>query len=211
MIEKLDLAEKERDRVEKAKQMAIEKERAEAAAQEKLDREKLDREKERLENERAGQSKIDADKLAVEKEDAVKKAAASIAVENSRKEFGLVPPSAPSSSPIPMQIVSDAAWQFAKEHLDRAIKVKKETKPLLLKNSDTQNQLMRDKMKINRTVGQLAKSMKQVVPLIKGLESTFADASHISSEYYEVVMYLAAKKIIVSAFQFKSRNKLKGK
>lgn len=97
----------------------------------------------------------------------------------------------------PPQIVSDAAWNEAKECLDRVMRIKTEIKPSLMANPSFQNQIMKEKMKINRTVGQLTRSQKQLVPLVKTLTAVFEAAKVASAEMYELIMYLAAKKIVV--------------
>ena len=61
-----------------------------------------------------------------------------------------------------------------------------------------QNQLLRDKMKINRTVGQLTNSQKKLVPLIKDLNQLFT-SSQQQPEYYRILLYLCAKKIVKQA------------
>jgi nucleoporin GLE1 len=70
-----------------------------------------------------------------------------------------------------------------------------------LKNSlpaQYQNQLLRDKMKINRTVGQLTNSQKKLVPLIKDLNLLFT-SNQTQVEYYQILLYLCAKKIVKQA------------
>ena len=100
------------------------------------------------------------------------------------------------SIPPPPQIVSETAFAVALKCLDRVNNIKTSIKPTLLSNPASANQIMKDKMLINRSVGQLTRSMKQLVPLVKKLAEIFSNAKAKSTELYELLMYLAAKKIV---------------
>lgn len=101
--------------------------------------------------------------------------------------------------PPPPQIVSEAAFAAASKCLDRVTLIKTSIKPTILSNPASANQIMAGKMLINRSVGQLTRSVNQLVPLVKKFVELFTAAQSRSQEEYELVMYLAAKKIVKQA------------
>lgn len=151
----------------------------------RLEDEKVNQEKEAREKQVAlkaaealARSNLDAQRMAAEKANSENNA--------------IVQPNVP-----PPQMVSDIAWQEACVYSERVLNIKNVTKPKYLSNMDSQNKLMREKMKINRAVGQLTRSQKQLVPLVKNLATVFKEAQELSNDYYELIMYMAAKKIVV--------------
>jgi hypothetical protein len=96
-------------------------------------------------------------------------------------------------------VVGVNAWTEAKARLDIVHELKNVIKPKLLSQTDTQNELMRVKMKMGKSVGQLTPSQKQLIKVAKQIVDLFTDAQKKSSEYYQTTMYFAAKKIVKQA------------
>ncbi|KAJ3369928.1 Nuclear pore complex nucleoporin component [Kappamyces sp. JEL0680] len=202
LLAKMDLAEKER--IKSAEQAALEDKRREEERllkqkqqEEALARAKQEQDLAKRRQEEEAEKSLKAKEAAALMANSAQPASNVTAVQSSSAGSQL-PATAQPVQP-PPQIVSEIAWKTASEYLARADRVKTSTKPGLLANADAHNQLLRQKMKINRTVGQLTRSFKQLVPLIKALAGVFTEAQTLSPEFYEVIMYLAAKKIVKQA------------
>ncbi|KAJ3325921.1 hypothetical protein HDV06_002306 [Boothiomyces sp. JEL0866] len=192
--------------LEEQKMLKEEKERREKAEAEKQQAEKVKREKEKKEKEKEEKEKMEKVKLEKEKlekdrQNKLKQSAPKISIENST-----ITPKQPELVTMAVQkgnesdkIVSKQAWEEASKYLEIVNIIKKELKPSMLQNVEVSNELMKCKMKINRTVGQLTRSQPQLIRLAKSLNEIFNGAKEKSVEFFQVVMYLAAKKIIKQA------------
>ncbi|KAJ3260315.1 hypothetical protein HK103_000950 [Boothiomyces macroporosus] len=199
VIKKMELEEQKR-----LKEIREEKERKEkeVAEKQRLEKEKKQREeKEKLEKEKAEKDKLEKERIEKEKQEhqlKLKQEAPKISIQNS----SITPKHA---TPIKGEgeqsdkIVSKQAWEEASTYLEIVNKIKTELKPKMLQNVEVSNELMKCKMKINRTVGQLTRSQSQLIRLAKSLNEIFNGAKEKSLEFHQVVMYLAAKKIIKQA------------
>ncbi|KAJ3277134.1 hypothetical protein HDV01_000186 [Terramyces sp. JEL0728] len=185
-IKNLELEEQKRKQELKEEQ---ERKAKATAQQEQLEKERKEKvEKERLEREKVEKEKLEKERIEKEKQDhqsKLKQNAPKIAIENSSvtPQQAILPKDTDETSD---KIVSKQAWEEASACLQIVGKIKSELKPNMLKSAEISNELMKCKMKINRTVGQLTKSQSQVVRLAKLLNDVFNGAKEISVEYSQV-------------------------
>ncbi|KAI8899894.1 GLE1-like protein-domain-containing protein [Globomyces pollinis-pini] len=103
-----------------------------------------------------------------------------------------------SSGPSP-RLVSPSAWDVAFHHLEKVNHIKKVIKPESLKDNAIQNKLFKDRMVINRTIGQLTPIFQNILVLLKKLGNTLKDVKDNHPNLYELVLYMLAKKVVKQA------------
>ncbi|KAJ2998537.1 Nuclear pore complex nucleoporin component [Globomyces sp. JEL0801] len=103
-----------------------------------------------------------------------------------------------SSGPSP-RLVSPSAWDVALHHLEKVNHIKKVIKPESLKDNAIQNKLFKDRMVINRTIGQLTPIFQNILVLLKKLGNTLKDVKDNHPNLYELVLYMLAKKVVKQA------------
>ncbi|KAH6582555.1 hypothetical protein BASA61_008454 [Batrachochytrium salamandrivorans] len=95
-------------------------------------------------------------------------------------------------------IVSKDAWKVAAPYIESVMRIKNTVKPAVMGNPALCNRVFSAKMSITQRTGQLTRSQKKVVEIVKSLHVNLTEASS-DPQLYELVMDLTAKQIIKQA------------
>jgi large subunit ribosomal protein L12e len=164
--------------------------------EEKLAAERQRQEKERIQKEQDAQAKL-------AKEQAVKEESARIIatkepmnVSQQLVSNGSNPKVIVQNTPYPDFIISPQAAQEAAEFMTIMESIKASQKQF---QQTDKNSLMKIKMQINKTVGQLTPTKSKLIVLLKGLEQFLTTLKQQQSPLYEIALYILAKKVAKQA------------
>jgi chemotaxis protein histidine kinase CheA len=178
------------ERAQKAKEL-------EKIKQEKLSAERENQEKERLQKEQVAREKAAKEQAAKEEHlrAMASKAAATTNQESIPKD---IQPNSSAQSPsqYPDYIISPHAAQDVQEYMHIMESIKAAQKQF---QQTDKNALMKIKMQINKTVGQLTPTKSKLIVLLKGLEQFLTTLKQQQPQLYEIALYILAKKVAKQA------------